>query len=182
MTMAAAGIVLLTAAPPCAADPDPAAVSKAKAFIEVETKRIWRVAHVSVKKYTACACEGPVATPAGFRLPYTFTWAVKEKGKEVVHTTKLAFNFNHKGTFEGLPIDDIFVIGDYTSRVRPGDGADLAVLPLRLYMKKNVAALPKSIRELVEREISAKVTAERALEVWLLFREHVGPPDDKDDK
>jgi hypothetical protein len=49
-------------------------------------------------------------------------------------------------------------------------------------MKKHLGLLPMPIRELIQKEIDQKVTAERALELWLIFRQYVKPPEEKDDK
>jgi hypothetical protein len=141
--------------------PDPAAVKKARASVEAEEKRTWRVAHITVKKYSKCEYELLATTNTGFKLACTYTWAAKEKGKEVEHTTKLAVNFNPNGGFDG--VNDILEIMSDSS-MAPFAGADLAVLPLRLYMKKKIDNLPKSIRELIRKEIEKKITAERALE------------------
>jgi hypothetical protein len=81
---------------------DPAALKKAKALIEAEQKRIWRVAHITVKTYKKYECEGPTATDGGFKLTCTYSWTGKQKGKEVDYVTKLAFHFNPTGGFDGV--------------------------------------------------------------------------------
>jgi hypothetical protein len=168
-----------------AAGDDSAAVRKAKALIEVEGKRIWRFAHITVKKYTDVVCDGVVKTDTGFKLSYTFTWQAKVKGKEVGQTTKLAFYFNADGTLDALKKGKgrgIEVVSE-SSKIDPFDGADLAVVPLRVYMKKQIAILPKTIKAVIEEEIDDKVKASRFLELWLMFREYAAAPkEDKEDK
>ena len=178
-----AAVLSLSAPRPApAADPDPDAVKKARVLVEAEQKRIWRLAHITVKKFTKLEPGDAVATTTGFKVPYTVTWSVKEKGKEVEHTTKFAVHFNAKGTLAGVPVGDVIEVGADTSKSKPFEGADLVVAFLREYVKKNIALVPDPLRTEIEKEIKEKLTAVRFLALWLKFREHVAPPEDKDDK
>lgn len=174
------GLSLMAVVPGRLAADDTAEVKKAKALIEAEAKRIWRLAHITVKKYKAFECDGLTKTDTGFKLGYTYTWAAKEKGKEVEHTTKLAFKFNPKGEFDGIKKGEGMEVVSDSSKIKAFEGADLVVLPLRVYMKKNIALLPKSIKAVVEEEIEDKIKASRFLELWLMFRGYVAAPKDDD--
>lgn len=121
-------------------------------------------------------------TDAGVRLAYVYTWAVKEKGQEVEQTTRVAFNFNAKGTLEGVPVGDIVEVGRDTSKTEPFRGSGVAVAVLRDYLNKKIVGLPEPLRVEIERESSEKITPVRFLALWLKFREYVAPPDEKDEK
>lgn len=172
--------LLAIAAAGCSSS-DPSPVNKAKSLIAAEEKRIWRLAHITVPKYAKCECETGI-TDSGVRLSYTYTWTVKEKGKEVEQTTKVAFNFNAKGTLDGIPIGDVIEVGADTSKTEPFKASGVAVAVLRDYLSKKVSSLPDPLRVEIEREMSEKITPVRFLAMWLKFREYVAAPDEKDDK
>jgi len=141
------------------------ALLRAKALVASAAGQVWRLAHVTVPNYRECRFEGRDHTPVGFRVRYTYVW---EKG-DVEHTTQLAFHFSRKGTLSGVDAEDVIEILADSSKTAPFHAADVALIPLRLDVKRRLSKLPagvdEELKQLADRKLSAKGVAAALLKI-----------------
>ncbi|MCI0340792.1 MAG: hypothetical protein L0216_06515 [Planctomycetales bacterium] len=147
----------------------PSPVQRARALIEGEAEKIWRVAHPTVLKYEALAFDGSEQTAKGHKLKFTFAW--DKKDAEPKHRMTLAFQFNAEGSLADQDVEDVIQIVSDDSLVKPFLVANVGSAPLREELKKLIDALPPGADDELKRLVDQKLSARGLVALWLKYRE-----------